>query len=150
MKKLKKKAGHVAVIWVPVNGFLNKLFCLGFIFNESGRGGDGYKQQIQEVQAMLRDVERLITWAKRAGIEELSFYDERGRSIASLFIVHHSFLSPDHVYGLSNRTVEEIPVRPTRVTRNHERTQQPRFNHFDPCKFRWYHGSRLCGFDTGL
>ncbi|KAG0147526.1 hypothetical protein CROQUDRAFT_656097 [Cronartium quercuum f. sp. fusiforme G11] len=77
MERLKKRANHVAVIWVPVNGLVNRLMSLNHIFDTSGRTSEEVQERA-ELGAMVADVERLMRWSKRAGIKELSFYDERG------------------------------------------------------------------------
>lgn len=75
--RMQKKPKHLAVIWVPINRQLNKLFFFKFLFDTSGRSREA-SQERSELEAMIGDVERLINWARESGVSELSFYDERG------------------------------------------------------------------------
>ncbi|KAH9810598.1 Decaprenyl diphosphate synthase-like protein [Melampsora americana] len=101
LSNLKKKPNHIAIIWVPINTTLNRLLLLkflGYLFNRpSSKIEQERRQDLYEVNAMTNDLHRLITWAKVSGVQELSFYDERGllkkyqydvlESLASTYIV---------------------------------------------------------------
>ncbi|EGG08632.1 uncharacterized protein MELLADRAFT_77338 [Melampsora larici-populina 98AG31] len=94
---LKKKPNHIAIVWVPINTTLNRLFFFKFLFDRSSTSDPEKKQDLYEVNAMANDLQCLITWSKLSGVQEISFYDERGllkkyqydvlESLASTYII---------------------------------------------------------------
>lgn len=79
LRSLKKRPAHLALIWIPINYQLHRLFSLhAFSLLPLDHFQRLRRQQHLELLAIMDNLSKIILWSMQAGIKEITFYDERG------------------------------------------------------------------------
>ncbi|POW23240.1 hypothetical protein PSHT_00380 [Puccinia striiformis] len=80
LRSIKKLPAHLAILWIPINYQLHRLVSRHAftLMGLSSRIERLRFQQRLELDAMMDNFSKILVWSMEAGIEEITFYDERG------------------------------------------------------------------------
>jgi len=112
LRSLKKRPAHLAVISIPINYQLHRLFSPhAFSLFPLDHFHRLRYQQLLELRAIFHNSSKIIRWSMQAGIKEITFYDERGLiKTHKIELIQH--LANDPAFMRGNEKVSGIRIEP--------------------------------------